>query len=389
MKMCRVIKRVLAVLITACIVLGTIPYQTVAAGKTTQQKIDDAQDKLEEIRQNVDSAQDKVDDVTTKKKAIQKELKKLNETLESIVGRINDLNDKITAKEAEIKQTEEELATAREIEEAQYEAMKMRIKFMYEESENLYLNAFFQSNSFSNFLTLSNYIESISRYDRNKFNEYQQTRIQIEELDAKLNLEKEELDGLKAEAEEEKAQMQAAIDETSKNLEKHKELLDDAEAELLAYEKELKEQQSTLEALKKQLEEEKRLAALAAKSAWRDISQVHFDEGDRYLLAVLIYCEAGGEPYEGKVAVGAVVMNRVLSSVYPNTVSGVIYQKWQFSPVASGRLAYYMSIGKTNQACYNAADAAMSGVTNVGNCLYFRTPIPGLTGIQIGNHIFY
>ena len=178
----------------------------------------------------------------------------------------------------------------------------------------------FQSNSFSNFLTLSNYIESISRYDRNKFNEYQQTRIQIEELDAKLNLEKEELDGLKAEAEEEKAQMQAAIDETSKNLEKHKELLDDAEAELLAYEKELKEQQSTLEALKKQLEEEKRLAALAAKSAWRDISQVHFDEGDRYLLAVLIYCEAGGEPYEGKVAVGAVVMNRVLSSVYPNTV---------------------------------------------------------------------
>ena len=81
------------------------------------------------------------------------------------------------------------------------------------------------------------------------------------------------------------------------------------------------------------------MSKLAAKSYKRDISQVSFAEEDRYLLANLIYCEAGGEPYAGKLAVGAVVINRVLSSVYPDTVTGVIYQRSQFSPVASCRVA--------------------------------------------------
>ncbi len=131
------------------------------------------------------------------------------------------------------------------------------------------------------------------------------------------------------------------------------------------------------------------MSKLASQSAKRDISEVTFAEGDRELLAQLIYCEAGGEPYAGKVAVGAVVMNRVMSSVYPDTVVGVIYQNKQFSPVGSGRLALALAEGRATAECYQAADEAMSGVTNVGNCVYFRTPIPGLTGISIGGHIFY
>ena len=137
------------------------------------------------------------------------------------------------------------------------------------------------------------------------------------------------------------------------------------------------------------LAEEIRMSQLAAQSAWRDISEITFADGDRYLLANLIYCEAGGEPYAGKLAVGAVVINRVLSSVYPNTVVGVIYQNRQFSPVASGRLALALAEGRATAACYQAADEAMSGTTNVGECVYFRTPIDGLTGINIGGHVFY
>ena len=74
---------------------------------------------------------------------------------------------------------------------------------------------------------------------------------------------------------------------------------------------------------------------------------------------------------------------------YPDTVVGVIYQNKQFSPVASGRLALALAEGKATESCYKAAAAAMSGVTNVGNCVYFRTPVEGLTGIRIGGHIFY
>ena len=114
-----------------------------------------------------------------------------------------------------------------------------------------------------------------------------------------------------------------------------------------------------------------------------------FAEGDRKLLANLIYCEAGGEPYAGQVAVGAVVINRVLSSKFPDTVVGVIYQSKQFSPVGSGRLEIALTADLATPKCYQAADEAMSGATNVGTCLFFRTPIPGLTGINIGGHVFY
>jgi spore germination cell wall hydrolase CwlJ-like protein len=82
-------------------------------------------------------------------------------------------------------------------------------------------------------------------------------------------------------------------------------------------------------------------------------------------------------------------MNRVLSSCYPDTISGVIYQNKQFSPVASGRLALALQRGDATDSCYQAADEAMSGVNNIGTCVYFRTPIEGLTGTQIGGHIFY
>ena len=154
-------------------------------------------------------------------------------------------------------------------------------------------------------------------------------------------------------------------------------------------EDQIKAQEADIKKLEAKLAEEIRLSKLAASSAWRNISEVSFADGDRYLLANLIYCEAGSEPYEGKVAVGAVVINRVLSSVYPDTVVGVIYQNKQFSPVSSGRLALALAEGKATAACYQAADEAMKGYSNVGNCVYFRTPVPGLSGINIGGHVFY
>ena len=79
----------------------------------------------------------------------------------------------------------------------------------------------------------------------------------------------------------------------------------------------------------------------------------------------------------------------MLSSVYPDTMVGVIYQRRQFSPVGSGRLELALANNKANADCYRAAEEAMSGMSNVGNCVYFRTPIEGLTGISIGGHIFY
>ena len=106
------------------------------------------------------------------------------------------------------------------------------------------------------------------------------------------------------------------------------------------------------------------------------------------LLAAIIQCEAGGEAYEGQVAVGAVVMNRVKSSRFPNTIEGVIYQKGQFTPVQTGVLARRLA-GTIKQSCYDAAREALAGVDNTGGALFFCTKRPGKTGLEMGCHVFY
>ena len=232
-------------------------------------------------------------------------------------------------------------------------------------------------------------IEKTVSYSVQKMEEYQQTRMLIEREEARLQAEREELEGLYAQAEEDKSRVNQLISDTSKIVQKNEGDIEEAERQAKAYEEELKKKEENLEALQKKLAEEIALSQAAAKGVWRDISEVTFEANDRYLLANLIYCEAGGEPYEGQVAVGSVVMNRVLSSKFPNTIAGVIYQKGQFSPVKSGRLALALQVNKATDKCYRAADEAMAGVTNVGNCVFFRTPIPGLTGINIGGHVFY
>lgn len=121
--------------------------------------------------------------------------------------------------------------------------------------------------------------------------------------------------------------------------------------------------------------------AQAAQQASASISQADLD-----LMAAIIECEAGGEPYEGKIGVGAVVMNRVRSSQFPNTISEVIYQSGQFSPVASGKLASVLSRG-ARQDCYDAARDVFAGANTVGDCLFFHAG--GGSGLTIANQTFY
>lgn len=111
-------------------------------------------------------------------------------------------------------------------------------------------------------------------------------------------------------------------------------------------------------------------------------------EEDLYLMANLIYCEANGEPYVGKVAVGSVVLNRVHSDVQPNTIREVIYARKQFSPVGNGSLARALRAGKADDSCFQAALEALAGARPVGDKLYFRR-VNGRSGIVIGRHVFY
>lgn len=92
---------------------------------------------------------------------------------------------------------------------------------------------------------------------------------------------------------------------------------------------------------------------------------------DVQLMARAINGEARGEPYEGQVAVGAVILNRVKSSQFPNSIAGVIYQSGAFTAVADGQINAAISEGST---VYKAAQDAMNGWDPTGGCIYYFNP---------------
>lgn len=368
--------------------IASVPAGYVYA-TTTQEKLNQAQEEKKETQSQLNETKESLEDLKEVKSTLEGQLADLNNKLVQVSDNLSDLEGQIDVKEGEIEVTEGELAEAKETENHQYESMKARIRFMYERSDYVFIETLIGSGSLGDALNKADYVAQIAEYDRKKLEEYKAIRMEIEEKEAKLKEEKEELDGLKKQVQAEKNKVNSYVKQTSSKISVTSGQISDTEAQALAYEAEIKKQEENIEYLKKKLAEEQALSKLAAQSKWRDISEVEFEESDRYLLANLIYCEAGGEPYAGQLAVGAVVINRVLSSVYPDTVVGVIYQQSQFSPVASGRLALALAENRATASCYKAADEAMKGQTNVGNCVYFRTPIPGLTGIKIGGHIFY
>ena len=374
--------------VVAVVFAGSVS-RTVYA-ETTLERLQKAKAEKEKTEDAKEDTEDRKESLEITKNSLLGQLSALNDDLAQVSTNLEAIEADIKQKEADIEQTEAELEEAIRIQDEQYENMKVRIKAMYERGgADSYLGILFSSTSFSDFLNKSDYIDRMHAYDRKMLEQFKNTRKQVEETKARLNDELLALNDLRAEAEAEKSRVAGLVNQTSANVSSYSNQIADAEATIDALESMLDEQEQDIAALQKKYEEELAKSRLAAKSKWRNISEVTFEEGDRKLMANIIYCEAGGEPYAGQVAVGSVVINRVLSSIYPNTVVGVVYQNKQFSPVASGRLALALANDSATASCYKAADEAMSGVTNVGQCVYFRTPIPGLEGIRIGGHIFY
>lgn len=146
-------------------------------------------------------------------------------------------------------------------------------------------------------------------------------------------------------------------------------------------------------------EEQAELARIAEEEAAKKAAQVtevttvqneavEASVDDVTLLAAIIQCEAGNEVYEGQLAVGAVVMNRVRSGGYPSTVHDVIYQKSQFPPAGAGSVANVAAKGP-KQSCLQAAQEALNGTDNTGGATCFRRASSGHAGVVIGNHVFY
>ena len=375
-------------MIASLLILCCLSVTTVYA-KVTQEDINDAKEQVDNLQDQVDAAEKELDKHNDKKDKLEGNLKDLNNNLQVLANEIGELEEQITSKQDEIAVTTAELDAAEKRSAKQYADMKIRIQYMYENGNRSMFSIFMGSESMTEFLNQSEYITRIHIYDRAKLKEYQQVQQEISEKKGLLEEEEQQLLALKGDMEDKRSEVNSLIAKTENNISQTetdiantKDKVEDLEEQLKYWE----EYERKLEAEK--LEQDLKL--------WEEIQNMGGEwvsgdytpaEGEAYLLAAIIQCESEGEPYEGKLAVGSVVMNRVAHPKFPNTITEVVYQKKQFAPVASGRLAYRLQAG-VNEECKQAALEVLNGkITN--KCLFFRTVIPGINGTIIGNHIFY
>ena len=367
-----------------CMCSGTV------AKATTQDAIDDTKNQIDALQDQKEDAEQQVDDISDYKADLEGNLGELNGQLSDIVASINNLESQLTEKQAEIDDAQTELNEATARSNQQYEDMKTRIRFMYENSNTSVWELLFESESLTDFLNRTEYVADINSYDRDKLEEYQKLQEEIADKKTALEAEQANLVAMQEEMQQKKSSVNSLITTTEQNISNADSQLADAQAnvdeisgkleQMIAYEKELE--------IKKAKEDAARLAAIKAQEQ-ENTSNVSYvpQDSDAYLLGAIIQCEADGESYDGKLAVGSVVLNRVKSSYFPNTVAGVIYQSGQFSPVTSGRLAYRLEAG-VNSTCLQAAQDVLDGNITV-SCLYFCANNGIISGTVIGNHVFY
>lgn len=185
----------------------------------------------------------------------------LDAQVAGIQSNIDSLNEMIEAKEAEIAETQEELVRAEQVAADQYEAMKERIQFMYEQGDTLYLEMLLNSDSFADMLNKADYIEQLSAYDRRKLEEYQLVVEYTELCRQELIAEQELLEEAKAAAEEEQNNLNALIDEKEVQINAYETDIATKEQAIREYDAEIAEQNEIIAALEAQIAAEQ--AALA------------------------------------------------------------------------------------------------------------------------------
>ena len=371
------------------------------ASSTTREELNNAQQQANQVQSQITQGKEDLENLENERDKISGQLSNYNDQLTAAVNELNDTEQAIDKKELEIAQKQRELDTAKSIEEKQYNDLVAHMQYMYESGlTQSYLNLVSESTSLTDFLNISEYVEQISAYDTRMLTKFKDTREFIEAEEATLQTEHEALEALRASQEANRTKVSNLVSQTQNALSNKEGEITKKENEVTAQEEQLATIKDNIAALQQKLAEEIRLSQEAANAEWRDISQVTITEEDITMLANLIYCEARGESYEGKLAVASVVINRILSSKYPDTMAGVIYQKSQFAPVTSTKNSFVEALAYDKAAnssgCYEAAREAAAGITNVSNCVYFQT-LAYLERVErlhvvrysIGNHGFY
>ena len=321
----------------------------------------------------VDKLENEASGLESELSDMQKELKTLDKELNQILSQIQTTN-------SELKKVREELAIAKGQEQAQYESMITRIKYMYENGNATMFEMLFSSKCMAEFVSKAEYFSAITDYDRKLLAEYNETREAIAANEVKLEEAQKDLNTLQKELSSKEQALSSKISATSAELSAYATKIEKAKAEAKKAEEEANKQIKPVVPQKDPVFNK----APAATNG----SAVSYTEEDVILLAAIIECEAGYRDYDALLAVGAVIVNRMKHRNYPDTVYGVIYQSGQFPPATNGKMDKILARG-TKDLCETAARDALNGKTNVEDCISFRAASSGRPGVIIGDHVFF
>lgn len=256
-----------------CISLGlpcVLPGPFVQA--VTSESIREKEREIEKAKEQVSGLKSDLTDVEKLKKELEQSKNDLTAYVQQLDGQLADIQDKIaqyntmiTEKEEEIVETARDLDEAQARQEQQYAAMKKRIQFMYERSDSFYMETLFGSNSIAGIVNRADYIEALSRYDRDKLDEYVETRQYVELCKEELETEKQLLDEAKEAVEREEANVNTLIGEKEAQIVSVSGDIANKEAAIKEYEAMIAQENAEIAALEKAVAEEK--ARLEAENA--------------------------------------------------------------------------------------------------------------------------
>ncbi len=173
-------------------------------------KKDDLKQQNQEDQDKLDDIDDQVNELEEEQEGIDAEIEMLSNEIAELMASISLLEEEIEAKKAQIEQAKNDLAAAQEVERTQYEAMKVRVKAMYESGETSMLDIIFSSSSMQDMLNKADYIEKMHEYDKKVFTNYKIARQNVEDLKENLEIEESELEAAQEGLEEEMASVEEA-----------------------------------------------------------------------------------------------------------------------------------------------------------------------------------
>ncbi len=251
-------KRIIAT-ITSVILILSVPMTVNAT------KISDIKAERDKTQQELEQANSTLSNLKEEREGIEEEINTLDEELMEVMASISMVEDEIVELEGQIEETEEDLKVAIADEEAQYEAMKKRIQYMYEKGDYSYLELLLECKNMSDLVSKSEYVEELYEYDRKMLIKYQEARQLVEDTKEKLLMEQEELEVSKHELDEEKAGLDELLEEKKAEASDYDAEIAKVKQAATLFKAKIKQQNAQIKKLEE--EEAKKAAEEAAKAS--------------------------------------------------------------------------------------------------------------------------